>query len=184
MAEDAAPAPDWQLDRYRGYLLFLARSRLRSVPGKLDASEIVQDVLLKAHRCRDRFRGQTEGEWRAWLRRILANAIADEFRRLANEPKILHSLELSSLRLEQWLAADHTSPSGRADRDEQLLQLADALAQLPEYERAALEMRYLQEPPVPLAEIAQRLNRPTAHAVADLLARGLKKLRNVMKQPA
>jgi RNA polymerase sigma-70 factor (subfamily 1) len=184
MAEGAAPTSDWQLDRYRGYLLFLARSRLRSVSGKFDASDIVHDVLLKAHRCRDRCRAKTEGERRAWLRRILANAITDEFRRFANEPKILHSLHLSSQRLEQWLEADHTSPSGKVERDELLLQLADALAQLADDERDALEMRYLQEPSVPLKQIAERLNRPTAHAVADLLARGLKRLRNVMRQPA
>jgi len=180
MAEGAAPTPDRPLERYRGYLLFLARSRLRSVSGKLDASDIVHDVLLKAHSRRDQCRAKTEGEWRGWLRRILANAITDAFREGGKEPTILHSLELSSLRLERWLAADHTSPSGRFDRDQQLLQLADALAQLPEYERAALEMRYLQEPPASLAEIALRLNRPTAKAVASLLARGLERLRGVM----
>jgi RNA polymerase sigma-70 factor (ECF subfamily) len=163
-------------------LLFLARSRLRSVSGKLDASDIVQGVLLKAHSCRSQCRAGTEGEWRGWLRRILANAIADAFRESAKEPTILHSLALSSLRLEGWLAADHTSPSGRVDRDQQLLQLADALAQLPEYERVALEMRYLQEPPASLAEIAQRLNRPTTKAIAGLLARGLERLRDVMGQ--
>jgi RNA polymerase sigma-70 factor (ECF subfamily) len=181
MAEDAAPIPDWPLERYRGYLLFLARSRLRSVSGKFDASDIVHDVLLKAHSCRNQCRAKTEGEWRGWLRRILANAITDKFRDGFKEPTILHSLELSSLRLERWLAADHTSPSGRADRDEQLLRLADALAQLPEYERAALEMRYLQEPPASLAEIAQRLNRSTTRAVAGVLARGLERLRAALR---
>src|SRR5262245_31055952 len=99
MAEGAAPTPDWPLERYRGYLLFLARSRLRSVSGKLDASDIVQGVLLNAHMRRNQCRARSEGEWRGWLRRILANAITDAFRGRAQEPTILHSLELSSVRL-------------------------------------------------------------------------------------
>jgi DNA-directed RNA polymerase specialized sigma24 family protein len=84
------------------------------------------------------------------------------------------------LRLERWLAAEQTSPSGTVERDERLLQLADELAKLADDERTALEMRYLQDPPSPLAEIAKHLGRPTAKAVADLLARGLEKLRDTM----
>src|SRR5262245_37472525 len=57
----------WSMERFRNYLCLLARlhldERLRS---KLDPSDIVQEVLLKAHRHRDDFRGQTEAEEMAW----------------------------------------------------------------------------------------------------------------------
>ena len=38
-------------------------------------------------------------------------------------------------------------------------------------------MRFLREPACSLAEIATELNRPSAKAVAGLLARGLERLR-------
>jgi len=43
-------------------------------------------------------------------------------------------------------------------------------------------MRYLQDPPCPLPEIARELGRPTAKAVAGLLARGLEKLRGLLRE--
>ena len=60
------------------------------------------------------------------------------------------------------------------------LQLAKALDQLSGDERTALELRYLHEPRCSLPEIAQHLNRPTAKAVAGLLARALDKLRKLL----
>ena len=38
---------------------------------------MVQETLLKAHRHRDQFRGQQEAEWSGFLRRTLANTVAD-----------------------------------------------------------------------------------------------------------
>jgi len=184
MTDGSEPTNGRSLERYRSYLHLLARLRLRSVPGNLDASDIVQDVLLKAHAGQGQFRGHSEGEWRAWLRRILANTIIDAIRDAANEPMIRDALEKSSLRLEAWLAAEHTSPSGKAEREERLLQLADALAQLLDDERTALELRYMQEQPMSLVQIAQHLGRPSAKAVAGLLARGLAKIREILREPS
>jgi RNA polymerase sigma-70 factor (ECF subfamily) len=183
-ADDEPKAgPSWE--RYRGYLLMLARSRLMHVlPGKFDASDVVQETLLKAHAHQEQFRGQSEGEWRAWLRQILANTLADALRDRGREPKILEVLEKSSLRLEAWLAAEHTSSSGHVEREERLIQLADAFTTLADDERTALELRYLHDPRWSLAQIAEHLNRPTAKAVAGILARGLEKLREVLRDPA
>jgi RNA polymerase sigma factor (sigma-70 family) len=83
--------------------------------------------------------------------------------------------------LEAWLAAEQSSPSQKAQREEQLLQLSDALSQLAADERTALELRYLQESPWSLADIAKHLNRPSAKAVAGLLSRGLEKLRGLLR---
>jgi RNA polymerase sigma-70 factor (subfamily 1) len=177
MSDGDEPANGRSLECYRSYLHLLARLRLRFLPGTLDASDIVQDALLKAHARQGQFRGHSEGEWRAWLRRILANTVTDAIRDPANEPMIRDALEKSSMRLEAWLAAEHTSPRGKAQRQELLIRLADALGQLADEERTALELRYLCEPALSLPEIAKQLNRPTAKAVAGLLARALKKLR-------
>ncbi len=183
MADGAA----WPLEPYRDYLALLARLRLApQLRGKLDTSDVVQEALLKAHRHRDQFRGTTEAEWAAFLRRTLANAAADAARAFARgrrdaalERSLEAALEESSLRCEAWLAAEQSSPGERAERHELLLRLASALAALPESQRAAVELRYLREPPCSLAEIAAQLGR-TEKAAAGLLCRGLEGLRALM----
>jgi RNA polymerase sigma-70 factor (ECF subfamily) len=84
------------------------------------------------------------------------------------------AIEQSSARLEAFLAADQTSPSGQVARQERLLRLADALAALPEDQRRAVELKHLQE--LALVEVARRMGR-TVPAVAGLLQRGLRALR-------
>ena len=184
MAEEAG-RDGFLLERYREYLRLLARLRLpAALRGHLDPSDVAQQTLLKAHQHRDQFRGATEAEWRAWLRRILANTLADA----ARAPVILEELERSSARLEAWLAADSPPPGAQVEREELLVRLAAALDQLPEDERVALEFRYLQEPRWSLPEIATHLGRPSAKAVAGLLSRGLERLRTlpyeIMKKPS
>ena len=69
-----------KLERYRNYLLLLARMQLTRRSGaKFDASDLVQATLLKAHAQRHQFRGQSDGEVQAWLRCILAGTLADVF---------------------------------------------------------------------------------------------------------
>jgi RNA polymerase sigma factor (sigma-70 family) len=166
-------------ERYRAYLRLLARLQLpKRLHRLLSASVVVHDTILKAHKKRAQFRGQLEAEYRAWLRRILANTIADAA--AVKEPDVLRALEQSSAQVEHWVVAVGPSPLEEVERAEQLLQLAEGLLQLPEDERMALEMRYLQDPRCPLPVIARKLGRPTAKAVAGLLARGLEKLRGLL----
>ena len=65
-AGDAA-AQDALLSRYRGYLTLLARmSMSRGVQAKFDASDVVQDALVRAHEGFGEFRGLTEAEMVGW----------------------------------------------------------------------------------------------------------------------
>ena len=62
-----------------GYLCSLARIQVAARPwlaAKLDASDMVQQTLLKAHAARDQFRGRSAAEMAGWLRRILARTLA------------------------------------------------------------------------------------------------------------
>lgn len=182
-----SPGPERPLEQYRDYLRLLARlqidSRLRS---KLDPSDIVQEALLKAHEKQDQFRGHTDAEKAAWLRQILANTLAQELRKysrqqrdVALECSLEAALQESSGRLERWLASDQSAPGELAQRNEQLLRLAEALAQLPEDQRTALEMRHLQG--CSIAQISNAMGRTDA-AVTGLLRRGLKKLRELLTE--
>jgi RNA polymerase sigma-70 factor (ECF subfamily) len=175
-------------ERFRGYLLLLARAQLGDrLRGKLDPSDVVQQTLLDAHRQRDQFRGHTGAEMAGWLRRMLACNLADALRALgrqkrdaARERSLEAALDESSARVQAWLAAEQSSPSEQAQRGEELLRLTEALAALPEAQRDALVLHYWQG--LTLAETAERLGRTPA-AVAGLLQRGLKALRVALNDP-
>jgi RNA polymerase sigma-70 factor (ECF subfamily) len=173
-------------ERYRAYLHLLARLQLdRRLQAKVDASDIVQQTLVRAIHNASEFRGQTGAEVAVWLRKILANTLANTLRDLGRqrrdvrrERSIQASVEQSSARLESWLAADQTSPSQRAIRSEQAVELADALANLPEAQREALTLHHLHE--WTLDQVAHHLGRSPA-AVAGLIKRGLRTLRDQLQ---
>jgi RNA polymerase sigma-70 factor (ECF subfamily) len=180
-SDDAAQV----LERYRDYLHLLARLQLEPrLRARIDLSGVVQQTLLDAHVALPRFRAEG-GVLIAWLRRILANNLGDEVRKLATgkrdlgrEQSLEQALEASSARLENWLAAEQSSPSAQMQREEQALRLAQALAALPEAQREALVLRHWHD--WSLAQIAAHLQRSPA-ATAGLLKRGLEKLRNVLR---
>jgi RNA polymerase sigma-70 factor (ECF subfamily) len=184
---DPAETAVLPLDAYRDYLLLLARLHLgRDVPGRLEPSDLVQQTLLDAHQQWDQFRGRTGAELAAWLRRMLACNLIDARRALgrakrdAGREQSLHTaLEQSSARIADWLAVDQTSASGQAVRHEEAVRLAAALAQLPDAQRDALVLRHLEG--WTLADISRHLDR-TPSAVAGLLKRGLKQLRELLAE--
>jgi RNA polymerase sigma-70 factor (ECF subfamily) len=175
------------LERFRDYLVLLARvqmdARLRA---KLHPSDIVQQTLLEAHRQRDKLNGRPADEQAAWLRQLLVHNVADAGRTLSRakrdvglERSLEECLEQSSVRLQAVLAADQSSPSQQALRNEQWLRTADALARLPAPQREAVVLHYLQG--LSLADVARELGRTEASA-AGLLYRGLKKLRELLHE--
>jgi RNA polymerase sigma-70 factor (ECF subfamily) len=178
------------MERYRQYLRVLAGTQVgRLLQGKLDASDVVQEALLTAHRQRHHFRGETEPERLAWLRRILATTLADLYRRYARgkrdaalERSLEQALEQSSLCLGRLLAQDQPAPADPAADQGQQVRLSEALARLPASQRMALTLRYLQDPPCSLAEIARQLDR-TEKAAAGLVCRGLETLRRILREP-
>ena len=182
---ESSPAKLGDLERYREYLALIARLRTGArLQGKIDVSGVVQQTLLEAHQALGKLKDQSDSKRVAWLRQILANNLRDEIRKagaavrnVGRERSLEADLAQSSSRFEVWLAADQSSPSEHAVKQEQLLALADALAQLPDDQRQAVEMHHLQGRP--LAEVAEALGRGKG-AVAALLYRGLKKLRELL----
>jgi RNA polymerase sigma-70 factor (ECF subfamily) len=181
-----SPPEEPSLERFRRYLVLVARLQLgHNFRGRLEPSDVVQQTLLDAHQKGQQFRGASEAERLAWLRRILTNNLADAIRALGRAKRDLaleRSLEAaadeSSLRWQACLAASHTAPERRAEKNEELVRLAQALADLPEAQREAVVLHHLQG--ATLAESAAYLGRTEA-AVAGLLHRGLKSLREILR---
>jgi RNA polymerase sigma-70 factor (ECF subfamily) len=114
------------------------------------------------------------------MKHNLADVMRDMARakRDVSRERPLEHVDDSFSRADAWLAAAQSSPSQHVLKAEQLLCMADALSRLPEPQREAIVLHHLQGRP--LAEVAQSLGRTTA-AVAGLLHRGLKSMRQVLE---
>ena len=175
--------PAEALEPFRKYLEVLAGLHLdRRLRGKLDPADVVQQVLLRACEGLADLRAQEPGTLLAWLRQILARTLSDaakhydrDKRDAGRERSLEAELERSASGLALWLAADHTSPSGRAERNEELLRLVGALAELPPLMREVVVLKHCQE--WTLRQIAERTGK-SVPAVASLLRRGLEELRH------
>ncbi len=174
------------LQLYANYLRLLASAQL---DGKLQArvspSDVVQETFLEAHRDFPQFRGNSEREFLAWLRTILANNLARLVERhILTEKRAIHrevslermgaAIERSTARLDAVLVDGAASPSTSASRREYAVILADQLAQMrPEY-REIIVLRHLEG--LPFKEIAERTDR-TSGAARMLWLRAINRLR-------
>src|ERR1041385_5341217 len=152
-------------ERYRSYLLMLARAQLNGRFGRrLDASDVVQQTLIKAYEAREQFRGKNDEELLAWLRKImvhtLSNALRDqrrEKRDIALERSLNAEIEDSSNCLAKWLCAEQNSASVKMAQAEQLLRISEAITALPEPQRDAIILKHFKG--LSLAEVAKQLGR-------------------------
>lgn len=185
-AGDAA-AGDTLLRRFEPWLRLVARLQLESrFRAKFDPADVVQQALLEAVRAFPQFRGDSEGELAAWLRQILAHALAREIRRYAGTAKrnpacevpLDQELTRTAQRLGDQLAATGTSPSQRLVKREQGVLLAQVLERLPEDFREVIILRHLED--LPHEEVARRMGRSPG-AVRMLWVRALARLRTELQ---
>ena len=177
------------LQKYRPYLRVMAQRRLDSrLKIRVDPSDVVQTTFLEAHRDLAGFRGKSQGELVAWLRRILDNNLAQAIQRhvFAKKRSIRREKSLddavgTSHVLADFLAADQSSPSRRVMRGEAAIRLTVAMQRLPRDQHEAVRLRHLEG--CSLAQIAERFGR-TEVAVAGLLKRGLRGLRKRLVAPS
>lgn len=169
----------------RSFLGMVAQAELESsLRAKADASDLVQQTMLEAYRDFDRFDGQTPGEWRAWLRRILRHNLSDFIRHYRGTQKRQQRREipLAAGRDEEQSgppepAAPGETPSRQLMREDEQLRLAAALADLSEDHAEVIILRNLER--LPFDEVARRMNR-TRPAVQMLWMRAIKKLQGVL----
>jgi RNA polymerase sigma-70 factor (ECF subfamily) len=172
---------------YRNYLRLIARSMLDSTLRlQLDASDLVQETFLKAHRKFADFVGRNEPELIAWLRQILVHTLADQARYHRRRSRSVHrqvSLEerLDKARgaTQQALADSVPTASSLAVRRERAVLLADALEQLPPDYRQVFVLRNIEH--IPFPEIAARMNRSPG-AARVLWTRAMKRLGQLLEE--
>ena len=177
------------LGTYENYLKLLARTQLdEKVRGRVSPSDIVQETMLEAHCDFPKFRGSSDGEFFGWLRRILVNnlsraveqhvlAAKRDVRREVSRIKINASIDRSTMRLEAMLADHRPSVESHASTQEQLVQLANALAQLSVDHRDVIVMRHLEG--IPFSAVAERMGRSSG-ATRMLWLRAIGQLRQAM----
>jgi RNA polymerase sigma-70 factor (ECF subfamily) len=175
-----AKALDQELGRHRLYLRLLAGRYLdRRVWPQIDPSDVVQETLLQAFEKQEQFRGPN---LLAWLRGILWHRLLTAIRKekqKAREQQMLDALDQSSCWINSALAIEHSSPSQQAMKHESLERLAEKLNQLPECEAEVIVLHHFLYRSQ--AEVAMHLGR-SRPAVAGLLHRGLKRLRELLHE--
>jgi len=173
------------LDRYRNYLNLLARGMIGgALRMNLDASDLVQQTFLEAHRGLPHFQGSGEPKLAAWLRRILIHNLAQQAEYYDRQKRgrkrrvsLDDLLEGSSQFVDRAHAQPIATPSQHAIRREQAVLLADALARLPEDQRTAVELHHLQGLSVP--EVSREMGRSVL-SVTGLIYRAMKALRELL----
>ena len=173
---------DELFEQCRGYLGVVARAQVETwLRAKVDASDLVQQTLLEAHRDFDRFEGEQGAQWLAWLRRILTHNAADFIRRYRGTAKRQARREvplrpppgMTSIAGYGDPVAGDDSPSEQVMRQDDHLLLAAALSKLSSDHREVIMLRNLQR--LPFDEVARRMNR-SRPAVQMLWMRAIKKL--------
>ena len=174
------------LQAYRGYLRLLARLQLDTdFVRRFDASDVVQETLLQAHLHFSQFRGQSERELVAWLRRILATQLATlvrhhagtQRRGLQRERDLQLNLDQSSQALCQIADRSPSTPSVVTMRREQAVLIAEAIEGLSKDHREVIVLRNMQG--LPFADIAARMDR-SVNSVEKLWVRALIGLRRAL----
>lgn len=174
------------LEHYRPYLVVVARRALpKSLQSRLEPEEIVQEAYIKAQKAIENFKGTVEPEFSTWVTQIVRNAVRDTVRHhtrdkrdLDRERPMNKNGEAESAML-SWIqpAANTPTPSVFAMQGEVALRLAHVMATLPEDQRMAIQLRFLEGRKI--ADIAVEMDR-SPDAIAGLLRRGIKHLRDDM----
>lgn len=170
----------------RSYLGFAARAQVETwLRAKVDASDVVQQTMLEAHRDFERFEGATEKEWVAWLKRILAHNVADFIRQYRGTAKRQQRREVrfrdpaatqSAFGVPEPAAPGDT-PSQEFIKLDDEFRVAAALATLsPDYQEVIV-LRNLER--LPFNDVAERMGR-SRPAVQMLWMRAIRKLQEAV----
>jgi RNA polymerase sigma-70 factor (ECF subfamily) len=175
------------LEAYRGYLRLLARTSIdRSLRGKADPSDVVQDTMIRAAQYFDAFRGTTEAELVAWLRQILLQGLVDLARRyrtasrhVGREQSLNRIIDQSSAALDAMgkMSSPRSGslPSGAVAG----VLVAQALSQLAADDREVITLRNFEQ--LEWLQVGERMGR-SAEAARKLWGRAIQRLRPLLEK--
>ena len=167
------------VSRVRNYLMVVADGSLNQrLQSKLSASDIVQQSMLEAQQSIDRFKGSSEAQIRAWLKKIVLCNLVDSTRQFIHAARRLVNSEVSM----QRLSVPPCQPRGqtaswyvsRSETDEQLLR---EIKRLPDRQRHVIEARHR------LGRSYQKIAsdmKATEDAARKLWSRGVQRLKEVL----
>src|SRR5262249_1582885 len=155
-----AQARDELFAQHRERLRRMIAVRLnRRLAARLDPSDLVQDVLVEAHRRLAGYLRERPLPFYAWLRQIAWQRVTDIHRKhlLAQRRSVRREAapalpDESVAELADLLVSSHSTPSKQLMREELRARVRTALLELGERDREVLVMRHLEE--MPMAEIA------------------------------
>ena len=182
-----AGARDELFELCRGYLGYVARSNVETwLRVKVDASDLVQQTMLEAHRDFGRFEGNSEGEWLGWLRKILSHNAADFVRHYRGTAKRQARREVrfrdpadSRSPGAPEPASPIATPSQEFLQHDNELRVTAALAEMPADYQEVIILRNLQR--LPFSEVAERMDR-SRPAVQMLWMRAIQKLKVALEE--
>ncbi|MBI3469249.1 MAG: sigma-70 family RNA polymerase sigma factor [Planctomycetes bacterium] len=176
--------------RHRELLRLVLRSQMSpALRQKADSDDLLQETYLTASQSLPEFRGQNIEAFLRWLQVIAARRVCDAYRRYLGAQKraarrevslerMLDVARRSTDRLAAQLAAPGASPSQAHRHNEMLVELANAISELPEHYQKVIELRFIRE--YSLDQISAEIGRSKG-AVMMLLARAVERLRGTMK---
>lgn len=174
------------LNRHRDALRKIVQFRLdRQIAGRVDASDVVQDVLLEANRRLREYLTQPKLPFHLWLRQLAQDRMIDLHRRhhaqrrSVNREQPLRAAfgDRSSLDLAAQLPDDELTPAAATIRKELEERFREALELLPEADREMIVMRHVEH--LGNGEIAAALNLSEAAAGMRYL-RAIRRLKSIL----
>ena len=155
---------------------FAERSISPDLRTKGSSSDLVQDALLEAQRLIARFQGTTPDQFRAWLRGVLANKIADFQRRYRGTEKRGVGRE-RAMSDDDNGAVDELGPGSEVAQREEMSLVTAALARLPADYREVIRLRTWDG--LPFADVGRLMNR-SEDAARMLWGRAIERLREIL----
>lgn len=178
------------MNRHRDALRRLVHFRLdRKIAGRVDASDVVQDVLIEANRRLKEYVADPSMPFHLWVRQLAKDRMIDLHRRHHAQKRSVDKEQplqgrkfgdRSSLDLAAQLSDQELTPAAATIRKELEERFLEALDQLEDSEREIIVMRHVEH--LGNGEVAEALQLSPAAAGMRYL-RAIRRLKSVLTDP-
>ncbi len=178
------------MERHRSALRRLIQFRLdRKISGRVDASDVVQDVLIEANRRLKEYVADPSMPFHLWIRQLAKDRMIDLHRRHHAQKRSVdkeqplnarHFGDQSSLDLAAQLPDHELTPAAATIRKELEERFLEALDQLDETDQEIIVMRHIEH--LGNSEVAEALDLAPAAAGMRYL-RAIRRLKAVLTDP-